>query len=55
MRSGRIGAGEKELESRDEELERRSKRKGAELSLTLISGLKAALSGAQISHLIILI
>ena len=32
MRRGRIGAGEKELESRDEELERRSKRKGAELS-----------------------
>ena len=42
MRSRRIGAGEKELESRDEELERRSKRKGAELSLTLTSGLKGS-------------
>ena len=36
-------AGEKELESRDEELERRSRRKGAELSLTFISELKGSL------------
>ena len=35
MRSGKIGAGEKELESRDEELERRSKRKGAELDINI--------------------
>ena len=46
MRSWRIGAGEKGLESRDEEMECRSKnleRKEAELRLTLISGLKGSL------------
>ena len=42
-RSWRIGSGEKELESKDEELERRSKRKGTELNLTLILRLKGSL------------
>ena len=36
-------AGEKELESKDEELERRSKRKRTELNLTLLSRLKGSL------------
>ena len=40
---GELEAGEKELESKDEELERRSKRKRTELNLTLLSRLKGSL------------